>query len=245
MRAAHTVTHHICTCMHADPLCQRALCSAGLAGGVKCGCNSSQGRRLLQNCDASCCPVWHRPRGVPGVGGCGDAGGQRGPALARPACPEAAAADGAPPARAQADALARAADLEAENAELRLVAGRRRAALTQSRRYLGAYLARSAAMLAEQQAALQGARPAPEARAGPAPAADGAPAQASSNGAPPRESASGPDGADRRSEGGGPEPIGDGALEANGTVPQPEELPQGPQAAPSADGPPQASERHS
>jgi len=71
-----------------------------------------------------------------------------------------------PPARAQADALARAADLEAENAELRLVAGRRRAALTQSRRYLGAYLARSAAMLAEQQAALQGARPASEARAG-------------------------------------------------------------------------------
>ena len=157
----------------------------------------------------------------------------------------AAAADGVPPSRAQADALARVADLEAENAELRLVAGRRRAALTQSRRYLGAYLARSAAMLAEQQAALQGAHLASEARAGPAPAADGAPARASSNGAAPREGASGPDGVGRRPEGGGPEPVGDGALEANGIGPQPEELQQGPQAAPSADGPPQASESHS
>lgn len=66
----------------------------------------------------------------------------------------------------QADALARAEELEEENARLRQAAGRRRAVLAQSRQFLAAYAQRAAAMLKEQQAA--GADPAPTSDANPA-----------------------------------------------------------------------------
>ena len=66
----------------------------------------------------------------------------------------------------QADALARAKELEEENARLRQAAGRRRAVLAQSRQFLAAYTQRAAAMLKEQQA--DGADPAPAFGANPA-----------------------------------------------------------------------------
>lgn len=66
----------------------------------------------------------------------------------------------------QADALARAEELEEENARLRQAAGRRRAVLAQSRQFLAAYAQRAAAMLKEQQAA--GADPVPASGANPA-----------------------------------------------------------------------------
>lgn len=76
----------------------------------------------------------------------------------------------------------RAEALAAENAKLRQVAGRRKAALAQSRHFLDAYLRRAAAMLAEQQAGVSTPDPDPDVGAGAAPAG-ASPVRASSNGA--------------------------------------------------------------
>lgn len=84
--------------------------------------------------------------------------------------------------QAQADALVRTEALAAENTKLRQVAGRRKAALAQSRQFLDSYLKRSAAMLAEQQAGVSNPDPDPDVGAGAAPA-EASPVRASSNGA--------------------------------------------------------------
>ena len=89
----------------------------------------------------------------------------------------------------QADALARAEELEEENARLRQAAGRRRAVLAQSRQFLAAYAQRAAAMLKEQQAAGADPAPAPDAHPALSPVGSAAvsaaitPGLASSNGA--------------------------------------------------------------
>ena len=129
---------------------------------------------------------------------------------------------GRPVLGVQAGAIARAEELEAENAQLRQAAGRRRAVLAQSRQFLAAYAQRAAAMLSEQQAA--GASPAPTLDTDPNPfpvssaalSAATSPGHASRNGA----SASAGGGIAFSSEPGADRRAGPGSVQGNGVAAQ-------------------------